>query len=191
MKTERTAEDWGRVAVSLPGWRWMPGMTYVYADDPEGSWSNEDPDDDACGCGVHWMVQDLTRYPRWHTPPIQKKYPDEWTCHRSPVLHGGRLQDPPESLFNPFGFGGMDDPESVVTSTPDAFPDPDDPATAGCLLALLARTCWIHRAAVLPLGVVVTIETPDGLTVTGRGSTLGRACIAAAEALGRWPGGAS
>jgi hypothetical protein len=70
-----------------------------------------------------------------------------------------------------------------------SWPDPDDPATAGCLLALLARTCWIHRAAVLPLGAVVTIETPDGLSVTGRGSTLGRACIAAAAALGRWPGG--
>jgi len=26
--TERTAEDWGRVAVSLPGWRWMPGMRW-------------------------------------------------------------------------------------------------------------------------------------------------------------------
>ena len=24
--TERTAEEWGRLAVSLPGWRWMPGM---------------------------------------------------------------------------------------------------------------------------------------------------------------------
>ena len=22
----RTAEEWGRLAVSLPGWRWMPGM---------------------------------------------------------------------------------------------------------------------------------------------------------------------
>ena len=24
--TERTTEEWGRLAVSLPGWRWMPGM---------------------------------------------------------------------------------------------------------------------------------------------------------------------
>ena len=24
--SERTAEDWGRIAVGLPGWRWMPGM---------------------------------------------------------------------------------------------------------------------------------------------------------------------
>ena len=23
---KRTAEEWGRLAVSLPGWRWMPGM---------------------------------------------------------------------------------------------------------------------------------------------------------------------
>ena len=26
MSNERTAEEWGRVAVGLPGWRWMPGM---------------------------------------------------------------------------------------------------------------------------------------------------------------------
>jgi len=213
-RTERTAEDWGRVAVSLPGWRWMSGMTYVYADDPEGSWSNEDPDDDACGCGVHWMVQDLTRYPRWHTPPIQKTYPDEWTCHRSPVLHGGRLQDPPESLFNPFGFGGMDDPESVVTSTPGAFPDPDDPATAGCLLALVQGaidvsfqcsawwTTYNVRCSRLTVGMTgdgdkweVRAHGHDPHHNAGwskpvaTGSSLGRACIAAAAALGRWPGG--
>jgi hypothetical protein len=70
-------------------------------------------------------------------------------------------------------------------------PDPDDPATAGCLLRLLgdgvrqvfppfrnatARNCswWC-----IYLSGGGCVEAP----------TLGRACIAAAAALGRWPGG--
>lgn len=125
---ERTKEEWGRVAVGLPGFRWMPGMRWLVA--------RPDPLEDLAG-----RLDDTT-------------------------AAGLRSRQP----------------------HPGATPDPDDPATAGCLLSLLARTCWIHRVAVLPLGAVVTIETPDGLIVTGRGSTLGRACIAAAEALGRWPG---
>ena len=98
--TERTAEEWGRLAVSLPGWRWMPG------------------------------IQTL---PLW-----------------------------------------------------SGTPDPDDPATAGCLLALLG-----------PLGLVM-----DALSKAGRMDiwsalmgalmhdppALGRACIAVAVALGQWPG---
>jgi len=107
------AEEWGRLAVSLPGWRWMPGML--------------------TDCGER-----------------------------------------------------VTDPEICYLGT---LPDPDDPATEGCMVRLLARTCWIHRAAVLPLGAVVSIETPDGLSVTGRGSTLGRAAIAAAAAIGEWPEG--
>ena len=112
------AAEWGALAVSIPGWRWLPGMI------------------------------------------------DTYPSFRLVLDHDPELDD-----------------------LSDSAPDPDDPATAGCLLALLARTCWIHQAAVLPLGAVVTIETPDGLMVTGRGSTLGRACIATAAALGRWPGG--
>ena len=61
--------------------------------------------------------------------------------------------------------------------------DPDDPATAGCLLALLGeRVAVVHGTRswfVNPYG--------DG---SGEGSTLGRACIAAALAMGCWPGGA-
>jgi hypothetical protein len=69
------------------------------------------------------------------------------------------------------------------------FPQVGDPATAGCLLALLGP-----NACVLPIGgrgdkgyrAFVFI---DEKTFEGDGTTRGRACVAVAEALGRWPGG--
>ena len=75
------------------------------------------------------------------------------------------------------------------------WPDPDDPATAGCLLALLGSRCLVR---ILPREgrALSEIVIPGDLTLDGRphrinGHDLGRACIAAAEALGRWPGGAA
>lgn len=104
----RTAEDWGRIAVNLPGWRWMPGM--------------------------------LT------------------DC-------GERVTDPGICYLG-------------------TLPDPDDPATAGCLLALLGSRCRVWQ------------DREDGLWTVEIGAwrasmhaTLGRACIAIAVALGRWPAG--
>ena len=138
---ERTAEDWGRIAVreewgriavSLPGWRWMPGM--------------------------------LAR------------------------LSAGRLR---VTLCGGGQLWGLRMGGQVVWSDDGVWPDPDDPATEGCLLRLLG------------LGVVVAIG-PDGVRVGVDGTdseglpckvfgrlepSLGRACIAAAAALGRWPGG--
>jgi hypothetical protein len=58
------------------------------------------------------------------------------------------------------------------------FVDPDDPATAGCLLALLNPRRWDSPA----VEQWISYESSEY-------ATLGRACIAAAEALGRWPGG--
>ena len=102
------AEEWGRLAASIPGWVVMPGML-----DTEGD-----------------------RY----------------------VYLG-------------------------VDGGKDAWPDPDDPATAGRLLALLGPGWCVQHDG-------------DGWLVWGqvcgeffRAATLGRACIAAAAALGRWPGG--
>lgn len=113
------------MAVSLPGWRGMRGMT-----DTWGRTAVED--------GVGGL--------RWESP-----------------------------------FNSPDDAE------PEHTPDPNDPATAGCLLALLG-----------PAAAGLTAITPpyDGGPVRYIGAgihsaiKLGRACIAAAEALGRWPGGA-
>jgi hypothetical protein len=108
MMTERIAEEWGRLAVSLPGWRWMPGML-----EQRTSERYEDGD-------------------------------GPWVVHK--------------------------------------WPDPDDPATAGCLLALLGSGCRVWQ------------DREDGLWTVEIGgvrasmhATLGRACIATAAALGRWP----
>jgi len=133
--TERTAEEWGRLAVSLPGWRWMPGM--------------RDGDDSS-------------------------------RCVRVEFRHGAAY----DAIF----WDGED--EGVVESDQpaSAWPDPDDPATAGCLLALLGPGAWDNVAP-------GSAHAYDGdgwwAWVDGEwseGLTLGRACIAAAEALGRWPG---
>ena len=98
----RTAEEWGRLAVSLPGWRWMAGM------------------------------------------------------------------------------------QTLSLPTP-GLPDPDDPATAGCLLALLGvQAVDVVCPAANGGRWAVSVSGPHHI---GIGSTLGRACIAAAEALGRWPNG--
>jgi len=68
---------------------------------------------------------------------------------------------------------------------PDDMPDPDDPATAGCLLALLG----VGYAVATSKDEWVSIGSWP--TLVGEGPSVGRACIAAAEALGRWPGGES
>jgi len=121
---QRTAEDWGRVAVSLPGWRWMPRM---YDGGP-----------------------------------------------RQSVLAVGRA-------------GAI---SAVFPTRPgirrDRWPDPDDPATEGCLTRLLGPA----RAARQALHAKGCHDDAHRLHIAFMlGKDIGRACIAAAEALGRWPGG--
>ena len=75
------------------------------------------------------------------------------------------------------------------------WPAPDDSATAGCLLALLQVVPTEgYMAHVLPPSSAVTkwrvhMNTAQTGPTSAYGWTLGRACIAAAAALGRWPGG--
>jgi hypothetical protein len=117
----RTAEEWGRLAVSLLGWRWMPGM-------------------------------------------LEQRTGERYEDGDGPWIVGKR-------------------------------PDPDDPATAGCLLALLQPTpSEGYMAHVLPPSSAVVkwrihMNTAQIGPLSAYGSTLGRACIAAADALGRWPNG--
>jgi hypothetical protein len=75
-----------------------------------------------------------------------------------------------------------------------SLPDPDDPATAGCLLALLGPRAHMHSPNCDPEETdywEFVIRLPDNDERRVYGDTLGRACIAAAETLGRWPGGAA
>lgn len=146
------AEDWGRVAVSLPGWRWMPGMRVL----------------------------------RTTHPVVQER--------GGPVVVPVRLID---SITNAEEIGGttllhgnlLEAGHAVVNGyhrVADMLPDPDDPATEGCLLALLGERECPRRH---PGGLWV-ITTGGVRPTIATGSVLGRVCIAAAEALGRWPGGA-
>lgn len=121
----RTAEEWGRIAVSLPGWRWMPGMRYTYGGFSASTGASED------------YVERL------------------WEDDAGPYDH---------AIF--------------------PTPDPDDPATEGCLIRLLGP---VHEA------VWYTGDCDRWVVAVGEErrlyTSLGRACIAAAEAIGRWPGG--
>jgi hypothetical protein len=64
------------------------------------------------------------------------------------------------------------------------WPDPDDPATEGCLIRLLGP---VHEA------VWYTGDCDRWVVAVGEErrlyTSLGRACIAAAAAISRWPGG--
>lgn len=127
----KTAGEWGRLAVSLPGWRWMPGMLV-----PSPGHGRLDDDD-------------VSDHPKYTLP---------WRY------------------------------------AADCFPDPDDPATAGCLLALLGKNIYHIRTASTKNGQALWQwynPTPDdaGEHWSAERLPLGRACIAAAEALGRWPEG--
>lgn len=137
-------EEWGRLAVSLPGWRWMPGMLVDSGNDQ----------------GVVTVV---------------------W-----------RSDNEPDDVFVQYD---EECPAVNITTAGDDWsrPSVDDPATAGCLLALLGSRCLVR---ILPREgrALYEVVIPSGLTPDGRphrvnGTNLGRACIAAAAALGRWPGG--
>ncbi len=79
----------------------------------------------------------------------------------------------------------------------ECVPDPDHWAWWGWLLRLLGPRCLV-RVRILPLEgpgryevVIPSGMMPDGRPHRVSGINLGRACIAAATGVGRWPGGAS
>jgi hypothetical protein len=122
------AEEWGRLAVSIPGFRLLPGMCDTVGD-------------------------------RWGKV----------------TLHDGA-----RAVLRATG-----SPEHYAYEWPDRIPDPDDMATAGLFVKLLS-----------PESFRVTTGVEDNESWawwSGREwyatETLGRACIAAAAAIGYWPGG--
>ena len=93
------------------------------------------------------------------------------------------------------GVDGHDAPGAVCVDgtwwSPDSadgmFLDVDHPATEGCLRRLLGdKAKDVQMIARPDLTLSWAFWNGTGWTFT---STLGRACIAAAAALGRWPGG--
>tara|TARA_S200002703_G_C3789196_1_gene243496 strand:- start:1617 stop:2102 length:486 start_codon:yes stop_codon:yes gene_type:complete len=143
-----SAEDWGRLAISLPGWPWMAGM-------------RSEINTDTRRAAYRWLAGPSDDRHYGHVVIVEDKHGH--ACRTLATLQPG----------------------------PDDLPDPDDPATAGCLLELLGPRCLVR---ILPREgrALCEIVIPSGLTLDGRplrinGHTLGRACIAAAAALGRWP----
>lgn len=123
MSNEKAAKSYGKSAVSIRGYKWLPGMRDGFN-------------------GLHI---------------IEGGYP----------AGGGR---------------GL----RVLPLDECAWPDPDDASTAGALWRLAGRP----NVTTTTRSVKVTVRV-DGRKVVGTGSSLGRACIHAAEALGFWPGGES
>jgi hypothetical protein len=139
---ERTAEEWGRIAVSVPGWPWMPGM-------------RSEINTDTRRAAYRWLAGPSDDRHYGHVVIVEDKHGH--ACRTLATLQPG----------------------------PDDVPDVDDPATAGSMLELLGDG---YSVAISIDGWVSIGSWP---TVIAEASTLGRACIAAAEALGRWPGGAA
>ena len=144
----RTAEEWGRIAVSLPGWEWMPGM-------------RSEINTDTRRAAYRWLAGPSDDRHYGHVVIVEDKHGH--ACRTLATLQPG----------------------------PDDVPDVDDAATAGCMLELLGEQwgAYHYRPSEHPA------HTPYEIVIDGVGefvtdaSTLGRSCIIAAAALGRWPGG--
>lgn len=152
MSVDRTAEEWGRSAMAIPGFALADGMMVMWSLD-------EDP------VMPLRLTEDASTGHGYAGHPV-------WSGVRSDREHNDHEIDPEW-----------------------CWVDPDDPATAGCLLALLQPPAADgYMSHVLPPSSAlpkwrVYMTTARMGNVSGYGSSLGRACIAVAEALGCWPGG--
>jgi len=146
------AEEWGRLAVSIPGWRWPISTDSAPEPDMPGFFR----------IGISKPLS-VFRLPWRSTPYAQSRH------HES--QHYGKGE---------------------------CVPDPDHWAWWGWMLRLLgperiAVSMWVDHITVGQSHLVMdesAVELVEAWLVDGHGPrALGRACIAAAAALGKWPGG--
>ena len=155
--TDAPAEEWGRLAVSIPG---FPCHSVAQRRGMVGWLFGESAD-------VDWPVDGLRAM---------------FVVEKGVTLY---------QVVEPGGY-----PQHRMRNGRHEFiPDPDHPATAGWLLRLLGPRCLV-RVRILPLEgpgryevVIPSGMMPDGRPHRATGTNLGRACIAAAAAVERWPGG--
>ena len=203
--SEQYWEELGRRAVACRHWRWLPGMTYVFEDasEAEGPCWEDHSDDEECGGGRHWSERCAEEYTAWRMPtPVYTykgdRWHDGWACYAESVLRGARTVDLPGTKFNPYSFEDFDYVGGFHDNTAIGFPDFTDPATLGCLLALV-REAWQdptigavqasdYKTKVPNLTIpsrshwLVMRAGPVGLDVHNRGTTEAEALVKALEA---------
>ena len=144
------AEEWGRLAVSIPDWRWPWDNAENIHCPPMPGW--------VCVAGLGWTGRSNLTADSW-------EYTDDLQ-----FVHGdGRLIVPRQEIL----------------------PDPDHWAWTGWMLRMLGN---LEKADELAdeLGLRRDECAADAVidaVMSGAPGRISRACIAAAAALGRWPGG--
>jgi len=98
-----------------------------------------------------------------------------------------KYQQPREQLVDDDGIEWIYSDQSDWFNGGSGYPvpNPDHDGTAGCLLALLGPCEFAYDDADPACGPW-SVAVPSHFRM---GSSIGRACIAVAAALGRWPGG--